>query len=504
MSDRTGLIQDIDSYIGDALQAWGVPGAAVAIVKDDELLLSKGYGIKEVGRDDPVDEATLFAIGSCTKAFTAAAVGLLVDEDRLDWDDRIVQYLPGFELYDPWITQEATIRDVLTHRVGYMRTQRLMYKDPVFDPDDNIRRMKYMRPVAPFRTKCCYNNPGYVVAGKIVEVVSGQTWDRFVEERLFGPLGMRSSSPTWAAHQAKGQKNSASFHLAEQLDHGFKPSILRAFEPVQPSPPTNFGKHPAGSIVSNLPDLLAWAKMLLDQGMHQGQQILSPSVVSELISPQIVVRLDQDQEVGPIFSMIGSVDVLSYGLGWYVFVRNGRLTVVHGGDAVGQSSMLMFIPEDRLIVAVLLNTLTWVFPFLGVYIVDALLSRPTDYCGEALGTFKGIQQQAAAGIQQVIDARAEESSPSLELDAYAGRYASDLFGEIEISVRDGQMVHRYGSSGKYDAELAYWEYDTFLANYHNRHSEPEFVTFLIGEDGGVSALEIRSLDLFVDKFLRLS
>jgi hypothetical protein len=177
--------------------------------------------------------------------------------------------------------------------------------------------------------------------------------------------------------------------------------------------------------------------------------------------------------------------------------------MVHGGDAVGQSSMLMLIPEERLIVAILLNKLTWVYPFLGVYIVDSLLGTPRDYCSEALGIFKGIQQQAGAGIQQVVDARAEESSPSLDLDAYAGRYASDLFGEIEISVRDGQLTHRYGSSGEYDAELAHWEYDTFLVNYHNRHSEPEFVTFSIEENSRVSALEVRSMDLFVDRFRRL-
>jgi hypothetical protein len=165
--------------------------------------------------------------------------------------------------------------------------------------------------------------------------------------------------------------------------------------------------------------------------------------------------------------------------------------------------MLMFIPEKKLVVTILLNTLTWVFPFLGVYIVDALLGTPRDYCAEAKAIFEGIGQQAGAGIQQMLNARAVDSAPSLDLAAYAGRYACDLFGEIEISVGDEQLVHRYGSSGLYDATLTHWEHDTFLAHYNNRHTDPEFITFVLSDEGTVSALDVHGLESVVDRFQRL-
>lgn len=497
-------IHEIDAYIHKALQDWGVPGAAVAILKDDKLLLSKGYGVKEIGQDDPVDENTLFAIGSCTKAFTAAAIGMLVDEGKVGWDDKIVTHLPDFELYDPWITKEVTIRDMLTHRVGIMRTQRLMFKEKVFDPDDNIRRMRYMRPVAPFRTKCHYNNPGFILAGKIVEIVSGQTWEEFMDERFFKPLGMTSSSPTLAEHRKKGFTNAASFHLLPELRTGFIPSILRMFEPVQPSPWTDFGKNTAGTIISNLPDCLAWLKMLLNNGAYQGKQLLSPQAVKELTRAQIIVKPEEDEDVGPIFSMAGSVDVLAYGLGWYVCIYKGRLLVVHGGDAVGHSSVLMFMPQENLAMAIFVNTLTWVHAFLGFYITDALLDTPRDFCAEAMQIMTGAQQQAQAGIQQMVDARDRESSPTLPLEEYAGTYSSDLFGEIEITFQDGQLVHRYGGGDFFVAELEHWEGDTFVANYHNRTYDPEFITFAVGDDKKVRALEVKSLELFVDTFRRIS
>jgi hypothetical protein len=200
--------------------------------------------------------------------------------------------------------------------------------------------------------------------------------------------------------------------------------------------------------------------------------------------------------------MIGQVEVLAYGLGWYVFVYKGRYMVVHGGDAVGQSTLLMLAPEENLAVAVFLNTLSWVFPFIGVYITDALLDDepPRDHCGEAMAIFRGIQQQAAAGIQQFRDARDKTSSPTLPLEGYVGTYTSDLFGEIEISLGDGQLIHSFGGSGKYDADLEHWEHDTFLANYNNRHTEPELLTFAVGEDGKVGALDVRSMETFVDTF----
>lgn len=503
MTIKNFPIQEVDSYVENALQNWGVPGAAVAVLKDGELILSKGYGIKEVGKDDPINENTLFSIGSCTKAFTAAAIGILVDDGKAGWDDKIVQHLPDFELYDPWITKEVTIRDMLTHRVGIMRTQRLMFKEKVFDPDDNIRRMRFMRPDAPFRTKCHYNNPGFVVLGKIVEVVSGQTWNEFIQKRLFVPLGMISSSPTWGEHNKKGFTNIASFHLVPELRTGFVPSFLRTFEAVQPAPPTDFGKHAAGSIVSNLPDCLAWLKMLLNNGTYEGNQLISPEVVKELTCAQINVKPEED-DVGQLFSIAGSDDMLAYGLGWYVGVFKGRPMVVHGGDAVGHSSVLMFMPQEKLAIAIFVNSLTWVHPFLTMYLTDLLLNGTMrDYCTEALNIFKGMQEKAQPQIKQVIDTRRKGSLPNLSLRKYTGTYSSDLFGKIKITLRGKQLFHQYGTSGKYNAELTHWEDDTFVANYHNRHSDPEFITFILGEDGKVNALQVKSLELFVDTFQRI-
>ena len=182
----------LDEYVNKAMKDWGVPGVAIAVIKDDRIVLAKGYGVRELGKPEPVDERTLFAIGSSSKAFTAAAIAMLVDDKKLKWDDPATQYLPGFQLYDPYVTRELTVRDLLTHRVGLERGDQLWYAT-TFDRDDILRRIRYLQPSSSVRSKFGYQNIMFLAAGKIVKSVSGQEWDDFVRERIFVPLGMKDT-----------------------------------------------------------------------------------------------------------------------------------------------------------------------------------------------------------------------------------------------------------------------------------------------------------------------
>ncbi len=496
-------MHELDCYITQAFSDWGIPGGSVAVVRNGDRVLVKGYGLCEAGKPDPVDGEALFAIGSCSKAFTAAAVGILIDDGKLDWDDKIVDHLPDFQLWDPWITREATLRDALTHRMGNMRVQRLLFKEDVFDADDMIRRMRSFRPVKPFRTTCHYNNPGFVVAGKVIEAVSGLTWRQLVEQRLFQPLGMAHSYASYGACLAHGPANIATQHGLPPLVGGYVPGLLRWREPVAAKPWADLGENAAGSILSNAPDCLTWLEMLLHQGQHQGRQVLSPEVVRELLRSQIVVRVEDDEDVGPIFAHMGVTEFAAYGLGWYVCNYRGRHMAVHGGDAAGHSALMILLPEEQSAVAMLVNTQTWGHAFVSMYLADWLLGEERDHSRAGLAMWAQLEQQARLRAQQDVAGRDPGIAPSLPLAAYAGTYTSPIFGDITISFQAGGWLRYQHGGGSYSrAPLEHWQGDTFLIQYQNMVAEPEFISFAIGADGTVQAIEFKSSDPPADRFFR--
>lgn len=262
---RQDPLEGLDQYITEAMRSWEVPGLAIAIVKDDRVLLAKGYGVRKLGDPAPVNEHTLFAIGSASKAFTAASIAMLVDEGKLKWDDPVTNYLPGFQLFDPYATRELTVRDLLCHRSGLERADLLWYGS-AFGREEILRRIRYLKPSWSFRSRFGYQNIMFLAAGQIIPAITGKSWDDFVKERLFAPLGM-SSSNTSVRDLARSD-NSATPHA--KIEGKVEPIAWRNIDNVAP----------AGSINSSAADMAQWIRLNLNWGKFNDKQLISSGAIT--------------------------------------------------------------------------------------------------------------------------------------------------------------------------------------------------------------------------------
>jgi CubicO group peptidase (beta-lactamase class C family) len=341
-----------------------------------------------------------------------------------------------------------------------------------------------------------------VVAAKILEVVSGQPYEAFFEQRFFEPLGMTSTSATYVEHQKKGLTNVAAPHAVTEFS--LVSSHARMFDPVAPCPWVDIGRNAAGSIMSTVTDCSAWLRMLMNGGEYDGRRVLSPEVVRELTRAQIVIKPEEDQEIGGILGPMGiDVNILAYGLGWWVGEHQGRYMVFHGGQWLGSNTVLFFMPQEKLGIGMFLNTTqTVVHAPLGFYIVDAIFGSAPDYSARAAMIMKAVEAQAREGARATIDARDADIAPTLPLEAFVGTYSSDLFGEIQISLQGEQLFHQYGTAHSGDALLEHWQGNTFLAHYDNRLNDPEFIVFQV-EDAAVKALYMPDPDYPSDTFYRV-
>jgi len=487
-------VEKIEAYIENALLDWQIPGGAVAIIDRGEVVSCRGYGVRELGAANAVNAETLFGIGSCSKAFTAAIVGSLVDDGRLNWDDKVVKYLPEFKLYDPWITNQVTIRDMLSHRLGIRRSIRVMNRDRVFNSDDYIRRMEFVRPAGEFRARFTYDNPQFLVAAKIAELVSGTKWSRLVQQRIFDPLGMHSSAATYQAARAMNTPNIASPHT--NLDGGFVPAELRVLDPVQPIPWTDYGENAAGSILSNIQDMTRWLQLLLEGGNFNNQQILSREVLAEMTSPQMIIK-PAESEMDSLLAVGLQTNLMAYGLGWYVCDYRGYKMVFHPGQLHGFVAAVAFLPQLNVGGVILLNTYqTMLHAMLGYYLFDAMLGFERDYSAEMITLIRQWRSGAEMGVQQMLANRPPAKMPVLPLEQLTGTYSSALFGEVVISQENAQLSCQYGETPLFLADLEPWDGLTFMVNYKNKINPAEFLTFLQDDQGRVNGLAIKDVDIF--------
>ena len=288
-------LRGFDDYVNKALKDWDVPGVAIAVIKDDKIVFAKGYGVREIGKPEKVDERTIFAIGSSSKAFTAATTAILVDDGKIKWDDPATKYLPGFQLYDPVVTREMTVRDLLTHRIGLERGDQLWHATE-FDRSEVMRRIRFLKPASSLRSKFGYQNVMYLAAGQIVPQVAGKTWDDFLRERIFTPLGMNSTGTSISA--LKNSNDVAAPH--SKFNDKVTAIPYRKID--------NIG--PAGSINSNVVDMAQWVRLQLNNGKFDGKQLISPTSINEMHSPQTIIPLE-----GAMRRFYPEAHFLSYGMG---------------------------------------------------------------------------------------------------------------------------------------------------------------------------------------------
>ncbi len=449
---QTPDLARLDAAIEQARKDWNVPGVAVAIVSDGKVVLARGYGVREMGKPDAVDADTLFAIASNTKAFTATALSMLADEGKLSLDDRVVTHLPTFQLYDPYVTHDIRIRDLLSHRsgLGTFSGDLLWYGTP-YSRQEVVRRAQHLPQAGPFRSRYGYQNIMFVAAGEIVAAASGRTWDRFIKERLFDPLGMTRTISTFADVQRA--TNIATPHAG-------------TYSPLRPYPWYSWDAcGPAASIVSSANDMARWIAAHLAGGMAGDTRLFSDAAQRTMWTPHVAFATDPNPAV-PAANVASSlrmpVHFRGYGLGFSVSDYRGRLVAEHGGAADGMFSHLTLVPEARLGFVILTNSDTGLSSALSYVILDTYLGGDgRDWSRLFLERAKRGLAQKQQERERVEKARLPGTSPSLPLNQYAGKYVSTLYGDAVVSALGGGLVLYLLPNPDMVADLTHWHLDTF-------------------------------------------
>lgn len=461
------LPQDFDSWIESSRKEWKIPGMAVGIVKDGAVIYAKGFGEKQLGSNDAVDANTIFSIASVSKNITAAALGILVDEGKIDWDDKITDHIPWFQLKDPWITREITLRDALVHRVGLGRIlgNRLQFMTDR-SRDEVLFQMRYMDFEKPFRSDFVYNNVMYSLAGQIIEYADGRTWDDFLKERLFEPLQMNTT--TTSITQLKETDNLAFPH--QEIDGKVVPISRRNWD--------NAG--PAGGVNASINDLNKWLLMQLGTpGEYKGKTIVSTKQMNEIHKPQMV-RGQRD----------ALASQATYGFGWNIFDYHGKRVLTHGGATDGFNTSMYLIPELDLGIIVVGNTFNTLGNAIAYQVMDAFLGEnQTDWSAHYLSNYQQTYQRATEERNKIHEARIRNTKPSLSLQAYEGIYFSKGYGKIEVKKEGANLVLHFWDTEGLKATLEHWHFDTFRAVWKNRAQREEFMQFHLNKNGEAAALD---------------
>jgi CubicO group peptidase (beta-lactamase class C family) len=470
-------LKEIDEYAARAGRDWKVPGFSVAVVKDDKVVFVKGYGVRELGRPEPVDRDTLFAVASNTKAFTSAALATLVDEGRLRWDDPVTKHLPYFQLYDPYVTREMTVRDLLSHRSGLATFGGdLLWYETTYPREEVIRRVRFLKPVHGFRGRYGYQNIMFTAAGEIVPAVTGRSWDDYVREKFFAPLGMTRSNTTY--RQLMGSQNVAT-------PHNEVGGRVRA---VKYSNVDAAGG--AAVINSTAAEMAEWVRLQLGRGAYQGRRIFSPAASREMWTPHTVVS--GVSETAERFNP--TVHFNLYGLGWALSDYRGRKVVTHSGGLDGMTSRVALMPEENLGVVVLTNSETPLQAFLYYKVFDVFTGAPArDWSAEYAARVKAAREREEAEAGKLEAARVAGTRPSLPLAAYAGAYGGQMYGDASVTEENGRLVVRLLPSPAYVGDLEHWHFDTFRIKWRESVVYPYprgWVTFQLDPHGKVSEMKI--------------
>lgn len=462
-------VAGFEAYTAQAAKDWGAVGLAVAVVKDGKTIFAKGYGVRELGKPDAINENTLFSIGSTTKAMTAAAIGMLVDEGKLRWDDPVTRHLPWFQLSDPYVTREITIRDLLIHRAGLANGDVLWYRTTA-SPTEVIRRARLIPMAYSFRSGFIYHNVMYATAGAVVAVASGMSWERFVETRIFEPLGMNRTVANLAG--TAGKPNVASPH--QKVGGEIRVISNAAVDSVAA----------AGSVWSSVSDMARWAAFIIDSGRVNGRTLLKPGTWAELLKAQTMVP---PSEFYPTQELT-KPRWMTYGLGWFQHDYRGRMLQFHTGSIDGMVAIIGVIPEERLGIYVLGNLDHVEVRHALLYrALDTWLGVPArDWSTEFRTLYGGLE---AAGDSVSAAARRNRiagTKPSLDLKGYAGTYTDSLVGHVEIRIEEGGLALQFGS--EQHATMSHWHFDTFEARWDNSWQGTDLVTFTMNGAGVIDGL----------------
>lgn len=470
-----------DAFVNKTLADWEAPGAAIAIVKDDRVIYAKGYGVKEIAKNDKTDERTIFGIASNSKAFTATALAMLVDEGKINWDDKVIKHLPDFRLADDYATREITIRDLLSHRSGLPAYGGdILWWGGDYGRNDIVQRIRFVKPAYSFRSTYAYQNIPFIIAGQIIEKVSGKTWDEFVKTRILQPLKMNETTTSIKDFSPGANKTTPHFRDLEtgktfpiawrNLDNGAA----------------------AAGINSNVLDAANWLRLQLNEGEFEGRRLVSQKNIREIQSPQTIIPF-----TNPAEPKLRS-NFRAYGLGWSLREYAGYKMVTHNGWTDGQLSMTAMIPERRVGVVVLTNVHHQnVYAPLAYRALDVALGlSETDWNAYFFKFIKDAETEIIAGEKKLEASRIKNTTPSLALKNYAGIYENELYGKISFAEENGRLVVRLSHSPTYIGDLRHWENDKFRVVWRDPVAEKTFLAFAV-KNGKVESVKM-AMTGFID------
>lgn len=450
------IVKELDHYFEKALKDWNVPGMSIAIVKDDQVVLAKGFGLKNIEKLEKVDENTLFPIASNTKSFTAAALAILVDEGKINWDDPVRKYLPWFELYDPYVSNAITIRDLLCHRSGLATfSGDLLWFGTIYSKEEIVKRAKFLKPVYGFREQYGYSNINYLAAGLIVEKVTGKSWDDFIREKFLKPLGMARSN--------------TSINSFDEIDNVVTPHTDYK-NIVVPIPFLNWDNiAPAGSINSSAAEMTKWLRMQLNKGSFEGKKYFSEKVAEEMWASQIPLKVSSfSQKNWP------STHFKAYGLGWNLLDYHGKKVISHSGGYDGIISYSCIVPEINLGFVILTNKNSSLYYPLSFRILDAFLDKTEkDWSSIFLDRQNTNKKRDAENLIKEEQERVKNTKPSLDLNAYTGVYQCEMYGTVKIELTDQKLQLTMNPAPLFTGFLEHWHYDVFSVNFRNFPSLPQ-------------------------------
>lgn len=471
---RDPRLRALDAYVEKTRVEWRAPAVGVAVVVRDSVVFAKGYGVLEAGKPAKADQNTIFAIGSSSKAFTTAALAMLVDEGKLGWDDRAAERVPGWQLADPWVTREVTIKDLVTHRIGLDRADRI-WGGTDFSRDQILERQRHIDRIASFRYQFGYNNHMFLVAGRAIENASGKTWDDFIRERIFQPLGMaRASSST---KPLAGMSNVATPH------NWIGDSVVAV-------PWHNLDNMaPAGSINASAREMGEWLRLQLGRGVYRGRRLISEAAMKEMHSPQTVIPIERwYASLSPVnHQMVPGTKFFMYGMGWFLQDYKGRYLVHHGGSIDGMRALVAMAPDEQIGIVVLTNQNpsnvdeAVAFKFFDLYFGGAT----RDWSRVMLDSMSAVRGRMRAAERAAEAARVAGTSPTLAIGKYAGVYADSAYGELEVKEESGKLTVKMGT---YGGPADHWNFDTFRVQWNDGSRSRSFLTFRIGANGVPTAV----------------
>jgi CubicO group peptidase (beta-lactamase class C family) len=482
-----------EQRVEELRKAFGAPGVSITIVEDGKVTLAKSWGVRDITTSQPVDADTIFFTGSTGKAFTNAALATLVDQGKIAWDDKVIDHMPDFRMWDPWVTREMTIRDLLVHRsgLGLGQGDLLFLPNSTLSRKETVRRIRYLKPATSFRSGYAYDNILYMAAGQLIEEVSGESWEQYIRNHVFGPLGMRNSTDTDADFQANPN------HARPHSRSGGPIHGLGKQTPLDENATIAQNAAPAGGLAISANDMSRWLLAQLGRGQIPGsdKRLFSAEQSEQMWTGVVPAPIRQFPAefaaTQPQFNL--------YALGWDVSDYRGVKVIGHDGAVLGSQATIALVPGRNIGIFIASNSEDGEI-ILGLRdeLLDHYLGAQFNRWPEKFHEWKIGRLNAAAKQVKTAEAQPAKAGPSLPLDRYAGDYTDPWYGTIKVRRTAKGLAVDFPHSSGMEGPLTHYQYDTFKTNPAQDWVEPAYVTFSIGADGKVDRITMKPVSPTAD------